>query len=54
MGTQARGLATWHPSAVLRMPREARRREAYLELVADLHEMALALGALAEPSGTTQ
>lgn len=40
---QARGLATWHPSAVLRMPHEERRREAYLELVADLHQVALAL-----------
>jgi DNA polymerase len=46
MGTQARGLATWHPSAVLRMPREDRRHQAYAELVADLHEVAIALIAL--------
>lgn len=54
MGTQARGLATWHPSAVLRMPREDRRRAAYLELVADLHEVALALAAIAERAGTAR
>jgi uracil-DNA glycosylase len=52
MGTQARGLATWHPSAVLRMPREERRREAYVELVTDLREVALALAALAKRTGT--
>jgi DNA polymerase len=39
----ARGLATWHPSAVLRMPHEERRRQAYAELVTDLHEVAVAL-----------
>lgn len=43
LGAQARGLATWHPSAVLRMPHEERRHQAYLELVADLRELALAL-----------
>lgn len=43
LGTQARGLATWHPSAVLRMPHEQRRQQAYRELVADLHQVALAL-----------
>jgi uracil-DNA glycosylase len=48
LGTQARGLATWHPSAVLRMPREDRRHEAYAELVADLREVALALAILAD------
>lgn len=46
LGPQARGIATWHPSAVLRMPHEQRRHQAYRELVADLHEVALAL---AEP-----
>jgi len=43
LGAQARGLATWHPSAVLRMPQEQRRQQAYRELVADLHQVALAL-----------
>jgi DNA polymerase len=46
IGAQSRGLATWHPSAVLRMPREDRRHAAYVELVADLHEVAIALAAL--------
>ncbi|MHB1057649.1 MAG: UdgX family uracil-DNA binding protein [Rhodanobacter sp.] len=54
MGTQARGLATWHPSAVLRMPREDRRRQAYDELVADLREVAAALSALTERSGAAR
>lgn len=54
MGAQARGIATWHPSAVLRMPREERRHTAYLELVADLHAVALALDQLAPSSGTTR
>lgn len=53
LDTQARGLATWHPSAVLRMPREERRHQAYGELVADLHEVALALVALAKGSEAT-
>lgn len=44
----ARGLATWHPSAVLRMPHKERRREAYAELVTDLHELATALATLAQ------
>jgi DNA polymerase len=52
LGTQARGLATWHPSAVLRMPRKERRREAYVELVADLHAVAAALAALPKRTGT--
>jgi DNA polymerase len=52
LDTQARGLATWHPSAVLRMPREERRQQAYLELVTDLHEVALALGDLARATET--
>lgn len=51
LGPQARGLATWHPSAVLRMPHEQRRHAAYRELVADLHEVALALAACAGPAG---
>ena len=52
IGPRARGLATWHPSAVLRMPYEERRHEAYVELVADLRELALALTALAQQTGT--
>ena len=47
LGPQARGLATWHPSAVLRMPRAERRRQVYRDMVADLHEVALALATLA-------
>lgn len=50
LGAQARGIATWHPSAVLRMPQEERRHQAYRELVADLHEVALALAASAAPA----
>jgi DNA polymerase len=52
LGTRARGIATWHPSAVLRMPREERRHAAYGELVADLHQLALALAALDRRAGT--
>jgi uracil-DNA glycosylase len=52
MGAQVRGFATWHPSAVLRMPREDRRHEAYAELVADLRKVAAALATLAEPGKT--
>ena len=48
MGAQARGLATWHPSAVLRMLREDRRHRAHVELVADLHEVAIAPSTLSE------
>jgi uracil-DNA glycosylase len=48
LGTQVRGFATWHPSAVLRMPREDSRHAAYAELVADLREVALALATLAD------
>jgi len=44
-GTQ--GLATWHPSAVLRMPEEEKRHQAFAELVADLRSVAGALGKLA-------
>ncbi|WP_426702602.1 UdgX family uracil-DNA binding protein [Rhodanobacter sp. Col0626] len=43
LGEGVRGLATWHPSAVLRMPRQERRQQAYAELVADLREVAAAL-----------
>ena len=50
LGTPARGLATWHPSAVLRMPHADRRRQVYLELVTDLHAVALALTTLTHPS----
>lgn len=49
LGEHARGIATWHPSAVLRMPHEQRRHQAYRELVADLHEVALALAGPATP-----
>lgn len=34
-----RGLATWHPSAILRAPDEERRAELYQQLVADLGEI---------------
>ena len=43
VGRGQRALATWHPSAVLRA-READRRRAYAQLVADLGMLALALG----------
>jgi DNA polymerase len=43
LGEGVRGLATWHPSAVLRMPEEARRHRAFEELVADLRAVAAAL-----------
>lgn len=43
LGENVRGLATWHPSAVLRMPKEQRRLEAFAELVADLRQVAAAL-----------
>lgn len=46
MGEGIRGFATWHPSAVLRMPRADRRDAAYAELVTDLREIAAALAAL--------
>jgi DNA polymerase len=48
LGDDVRGLATWHPSAVLRMPREERRHEAFAELVADLRKVAGALAELEE------
>ena len=43
MGEGVQGLATWHPSAVLRMPEEERRHQAFAELVADLRAVAGAL-----------
>jgi DNA polymerase len=43
LGKGTQGLATWHPSAVLRMPEEERRHQAFAELVADLREVAQAL-----------
>jgi DNA polymerase len=43
LGPTTRGLASWHPSAVLRMPDEAKRHAAYDELVQDLHAVAEAL-----------
>jgi DNA polymerase len=46
LGEGAQGLATWHPSAVLRMPEEAKRHQAFDELVADLRMVAGALGRL--------
>jgi uracil-DNA glycosylase len=47
IGEGVRGIATWHPSAVLRTPRADRRDAAYAELVADLREVAAALVRLA-------
>jgi DNA polymerase len=44
VGQGQRALASWHPSAILRAPDEARRR-AYAELVADLALLAAALSA---------
>jgi DNA polymerase len=43
LGDEVRGLATWHPSAVLRMPEEEKRHQAFDELVADLRAVAGAL-----------
>jgi DNA polymerase len=43
MGEGVQGLATWHPSAVLRMPEEEKRHAAFEELVADLRAVAGAL-----------
>ncbi|UJJ52653.1 MULTISPECIES: uracil-DNA glycosylase family protein [Rhodanobacter] len=56
LGPQARGLAAWHPSAVLRTPREARprRREAYAERVTDLREVAAVLAALSDADGAAR
>ena len=47
MDEGVRAIATWHPSAVLRMPRQERRHTAYGELVRDLSEVATALAGLA-------
>jgi DNA polymerase len=46
LGDEVRGLATWHPSAVLRMPEEEKRHQAFDELVADLRAVAGALEGL--------
>ena len=43
LGEHTRALATWHPSAVLRMPQAERRHDAFAEMVADLHELAVVL-----------
>jgi DNA polymerase len=43
LGEGMRGMATWHPSAVLRMPRSVRRRQAYGELVDDLRDAVVVL-----------
>ena len=53
MGEGVRGFATWHPSAVLRMPRADRRDAAYAELVSDLREIAAALAALGGKTSTS-
>lgn len=53
MGEGVRGFATWHPSAVLRMPRADRRDAAYAELVGDLREIAAALAALGDDTSTS-
>jgi DNA polymerase len=39
LGEGTQGLATWHPSAVLRMPEQEKRHQAFAELVADLREV---------------
>jgi DNA polymerase len=43
LGEGTQGLATWHPSAVLRMPEEEKRHAAFEELVTDLRAVAGAL-----------
>jgi uracil-DNA glycosylase family protein len=53
MGEGVRGFATWHPSAVLRVPRPDRRDAAYAELVTDLREIAAALAALGDDTNTS-
>lgn len=40
LGEVTRGIASWHPSAVLRMPDKGRREEAYEQLVSDLRAVA--------------
>jgi len=44
MDEGVRAIATWHPSAVLRMPRQERRHTAYGELVRDLRVLAGLVG----------
>lgn len=43
LGPATRGIASWHPSALLRMPGRQRREQAYGELVRDLSQIALEL-----------
>lgn len=43
LGEDVRGMATWHPSAVLRMPRADQRHQAYTELVTDLRDVVAVL-----------
>lgn len=47
LGPDVRGMATWHPSAVLRMPKPDRRHQAYAELVADLRDVVAVLADMA-------
>lgn len=53
LGEGVRGLATWHPSAVLRMPQKERRQQAYAELVADLRAVATAIDSVDNHAGTS-
>jgi len=46
MDEGVRAIATWHPSAILRMPRQERRHTTYGELVRDLREVATVLAEL--------
>ena len=47
LGEELRGMATWHPSAVLRMPKPDQRHQAYAELVADLRDVVAVLADMA-------
>lgn len=47
LGEDVRGMATWHPSAVLRMPKPDQRHQAYAELVADLRDVVAVLADMA-------
>lgn len=46
LGKDVRGIATWHPSALLRMPDAQSRAAAFEELVEDLRKAARAAGGL--------
>lgn len=46
LGKGARGIATWHPSALLRMPDAQSRAAAFEELVEDLRRAAQAAGGM--------